>query len=103
MLSPSPPPYDPLEWLRKPFAERGRMVCEAWAMQGYGTPLGAYALHVVKIGLYVGVWILFVGFTPGMGGLGTLQGGGSSPSPSRRRSCGACSSRAWVSAAAAAR
>src|SRR5215831_19776894 len=73
MLSPSPPPYDPLEWLRKPFAERGRMVCEAWAMQGYGTPLGAYALHVVKIGLYVGVWILFVGFTPGMGGLGTLS------------------------------
>src|SRR5882672_2349659 len=72
MLSPLRPPYDPLEWLRKPFAERGRMVCEAWALQGYGTPIGAYALHVVKIGLYVGAWMLFVGTTPGMGGLTTI-------------------------------
>ena len=38
LLDPTPPPYDPLVWAKKPFAERARMVCEAWAMQGYGTP-----------------------------------------------------------------
>ena len=36
----TPPPYEPLEWATRPFAERGRMVCEAWALQGYGTPMG---------------------------------------------------------------
>lgn len=67
-LAPAPPPYDPLEWVRKPFAERARMVCEAWALQGYGTPLGAYALYVLKIGLYVGGWLFFCARTPGLGG-----------------------------------
>src|SRR5215813_3962156 len=66
LLKPTLPPYDPLEWAKRPFAERGRMVCEAWALQGYGTPIGAYALHVVKILLYVGAWVIFCGFTPGM-------------------------------------
>lgn len=72
LLKPTLPPYDPLEWVKKPFAERGRMVCEAWAMQGYGTPIGAYALHVVKVAFYVGMWLLFCARTPGLGGLSTI-------------------------------
>lgn len=72
LLAPSPPPYDPLEWARKPFAERARMVCEAWALQGYGTPLAAYGLYVVKVGLYVWGWIAFCAATPGLGGLSTI-------------------------------
>ncbi len=72
LLQPIPPPYDALEWVKKPFAERGRMVCESWAMQGYGTPLGAYALYVVKVLLYVGAWIFFCGLSPSLGGMGTL-------------------------------
>jgi hypothetical protein len=72
LLQPTPTPYDPLEWVRKPFTERARMVCEAWALQGYGTPVFAYLVHVLKIFLYVGVWIFFCGFTPGMGGLSTI-------------------------------
>jgi hypothetical protein len=72
LLKPIPPPYDPLEWVKKPFPERARMVCESWAMQGYGTPIGAYGLHVVKIVLYVGMWMVFCSFTPGMGGLSTI-------------------------------
>ena len=27
------PPYDPLDWLKKPFSERSRMACRAWALQ----------------------------------------------------------------------
>jgi hypothetical protein len=66
-LRPTPPPYDALSWARRPFAERGRMVCEAWALQGYGSPLGVYFVYVLKILLYIGAWIFFCSFTPGLG------------------------------------
>jgi hypothetical protein len=69
VLNPVPPPYDPLEWERKPWPEKARMVCTAWAMQGYGSPLGAYALYAFKVVLYIGGWVFFCGFTPGLGGL----------------------------------
>jgi hypothetical protein len=64
MLRPTPPPYDPMEWLQKPLAERGRMVCEAWALQGYGTPLAIYLVHALKVVFYIGVWRLFCGNIP---------------------------------------
>ena len=57
LLDPTPPPYDPLAWVKRPLAERGRMVCEAWAMQGYGTPPGVFAAYALKIALYVGGWM----------------------------------------------
>ena len=60
-LEPTPPPYAPLEWLTKPLGERGRMVCTAWAMQGYGTPLGVFLLYGLKVVLYVAVWLFFCG------------------------------------------
>ena len=68
-LTPIKPPYDPLEWSRRPFAEKSRMVCNAWTLQGYGTPLGVYLVYALKILFYVGGWILFCRFTPGMGHL----------------------------------
>jgi hypothetical protein len=71
-LRPLLPPYDPLDWVKRPFAERARMVCEAWALQGYGTPLAIYALHAVKLALYAGAWVLFCGTTPGLGGLSSI-------------------------------
>lgn len=67
LLDPVPPPYDALEWDRKPFPEKSRMVCRSWALQGYGTPLAAYGLYALKIGLYVGGWILWCRTTPGLG------------------------------------
>jgi hypothetical protein len=69
VLNPIPPPYDPLEWERKPWPEKARMVCAAWAMQGYGSPIGAYAFYAFKVVLYIGGWVFFCRFTPGMGGL----------------------------------
>ncbi len=71
-LKPVLPPYDPLEWAKLPFAERSRMVCRAWAMQGYGTPLAIYALYAAKIAFYVVGWAFFCSFTPGLGELGRL-------------------------------
>ena len=43
------------------------MVCEAWALQGYGTPPLIYVVHVLKIALYIGAWIAFCRFSPGLG------------------------------------
>lgn len=67
LVRPTPPPYDPMEWVKRPFVERARMVCEAWALQGYGTPLAIYVLHAVKLVLYAGAWVLFCRTTPGLG------------------------------------
>ena len=72
LLDPIPPPYDPLEWVKKPFAERGRLVCEAWAMQGYGTPLGVFGFYALKLALYVGGWIAFCTTSPSLGGVGAI-------------------------------
>ena len=71
-LDPVAPPYDPLEWEKKPFAEKSRLACGAWALQGYGTPLPVYALYGVKLLLYAWGWLFFCGFTPGMGGLRSI-------------------------------
>ena len=69
LLDPTPPPYAPLEWLTKPFSERARMATEAWAMQGYGTPLAVYFAYVLKVGLYVLGWMLFCATSPALGSL----------------------------------
>lgn len=66
-FSPTPPPYDAIEWARKPLAERGRMVCEAWALDGYGTPPSVFLVYLLKIAVFVGGWVAFCGFGPGTG------------------------------------
>lgn len=79
ILQPTPPPYDPLEWEKRPFPERARMVCEAWAIQGYGSPVVIYAVYALKVLFYIGVWVAFCGFTPGLGGISTIGQWGLSP------------------------
>lgn len=71
-IKPIPPPYDPLEWARKPFAEKSQMVCRAWAMQGYGTPIAVYFVYILKIAFYIYGWVFFCRFTPGMGDLSRI-------------------------------
>lgn len=68
LLTPTLPPYDPLRWLELPFRERAALVCRAWALQGYGTPLGVYLAYALKIGLYVGAWVAFCTTSPTLGG-----------------------------------
>lgn len=71
-LKPQLPPYDPLVWRTKPFAERARMVCEAWAVEGYGTPWAILVVYALKVVFYVEVWVLFCSFSPSLGGLSTI-------------------------------
>ena len=67
LLDPTPPPYDALEWARRPLPEKARLVCQAWAMQGYGTPAPAYIAYLLKVGLYVGGWLFFCSFSERLG------------------------------------
>jgi Transmembrane protein of unknown function (DUF3556) len=72
LIQPTPPPFDPEQWLRRPFAERARMACEAWAMQGYGTPLAIFAVYALKVAAYIAAWVFFCGFSPSLGGLSSI-------------------------------
>ncbi|TGK00139.1 hypothetical protein EHQ53_04815 [Leptospira langatensis] len=73
MFLPKAPPYDALAWAKMSFAERARLSCQAWAIQGYGSPLGAYIVYVLKIVGYIAGWIYFCSFTPGLGEWGTIS------------------------------
>lgn len=66
-FKPKMPPYDPLEWQKKPWPLRIRESCQAWALQGYGSPVSVYLLYLIKIVGYVALWGFFVSFTEGMG------------------------------------
>ena len=73
IINPILPPYDPLAWAQAPFPEKAQMVCRAWALQGYGTPLAVYLVYAIKIGLYIGGWVFFCSFTPGAGRLNSIS------------------------------
>lgn len=72
LLDPKPLPYDALEWERLPFSERMRLACTNWAIDGYGAPLAIYFAYLLKIGLYVGGWLVVCAATPGLGGPATI-------------------------------
>lgn len=61
LIKPTLPPYDPIAWSRLPFGERARMVCESWAVQGYGSPHGAYLIYALKVVFYIYMWRIFTG------------------------------------------
>ena len=48
------------------------MVCQAWAVQGYGTPWPVFVGYVLKIGLYIAGWAWFCSRSPSLGGIDTI-------------------------------
>jgi hypothetical protein len=65
LISPTIPEYDPIAARKLPFAEQARLVCKAWALEGYGSPLSAYLFYLLKIGLYIWAWAAFCSFSGG--------------------------------------
>ena len=72
LLSPVAPPWDALEWEKRPFAERCKLACEAWALQGYGSPLSVVLAYVLKVGLLFAAWLVFCGASPSLGSVAEL-------------------------------
>lgn len=79
MLKPAPPPYDVDTWRAQPFSERLRMVCHAWAMQGYGTPAIVYLAYAIKIAGYIGGWWFFCSLSDGYAGVANMETWAMSP------------------------
>ncbi|MEX1361498.1 MAG: DUF3556 domain-containing protein, partial [Nannocystaceae bacterium] len=50
------------------FPAKARMVCRSWALQGYGAPVLIYVAYLLKVGLYVGGWVLACAQSPQLGG-----------------------------------
>ena len=72
-LQPQPTPFTYEEWKAQPFNERLRMLCVAWATQGYGSPSSIYVFYVLKIGFYTFMWGFFCSFNDALGGWGTVE------------------------------
>jgi hypothetical protein len=70
-FAPTPSPYDPIAWSKLPLAQRSRMVCEAWAVDGYGTPIAAFLAYAFKIALFIGGWLFACSFSPALVGADT--------------------------------
>jgi hypothetical protein len=69
-MTPAPPDFDTERWMNQPYGERLRRMCASWAMRGFGAPGVAYLFYVVKLGLYVGGFLLVATTTRGIGGVG---------------------------------
>ena len=72
IVAPIGPPYDALWCAKQPLPDKARRVCQAWAAQGYGTPLLLYVVYLLKIGLYVGGWLWACSASPTLGGPGAI-------------------------------
>jgi transmembrane protein DUF3556 len=72
-LAPKMPDFDLQEWTQKPYQERLRMMCRAWALDGFGVPAPIYLFYVIKMALYVLGWAFFVSLGPGHGWIGDIS------------------------------
>jgi len=79
LIRPDLPDFDVDQWSTRPEGERVRMMCESWALQGFGAPLGAYLFYLVKIALYIGLWLLFATRTSAFGGVSNISAWWSQP------------------------
>lgn len=68
LIRPDEPAFSIDEWRAQPPTERLRMMCVTWATQGFGAPYVVYVLYVVKILVFVGVFLGIAALTPGLGG-----------------------------------
>src|SRR5262245_53649602 len=74
LVAPKLPDYDVDAWRRLPFPARVKAVCQSWAVDGYGSPLAVYGFYLLKIGLYVGLWLWFCSCSTALGAPSEIGG-----------------------------
>ena len=72
VIKPALPDLDLDDWAARPEADRVRLMCESWAVQGFGAPAVAYFFYVAKIAVYVCLWVVFVSRAPDVQGWSDL-------------------------------
>lgn len=72
LLKPAAFPFDFDQWKEEPFHIRAKMLCQAWALQGFGAPPTVILFYVIKILFFVGMWIWFASFSKDLGGFDTI-------------------------------
>ena len=48
------------------------MVCQTWALQGYGAPPAVYTFYILKTGFYLWMWLWFCSFSKDLGTFGNI-------------------------------
>ncbi|MEZ4888594.1 MAG: DUF3556 domain-containing protein [Chitinophagales bacterium] len=71
-LTPAPLPYDFQEWKQLDFAEKAKKVCQAWAIQGYGSPIAVAIFYLLKIAFYIYIWLWFCSFSTNLGSISDI-------------------------------
>lgn len=71
-MKPTDLPYDYDQWKHLPFPERAKMVCQAWATQGVGSPLFAPIFYTAKIIFYLWMWTVFCAYSTELGTRDTI-------------------------------
>ena len=72
-LQPKPLPFDFEDWKKESFPNRVKLLCTAWATQGYGAPASTYIFYLLKIGFYVFGWLFFCTFSDSLGSISEVS------------------------------
>ncbi|MEM7538546.1 MAG: DUF3556 domain-containing protein [Chloroflexota bacterium] len=72
ILQPQSLPLAFNDWKQLPYRERIKILCQVWAVQGYGAPPAVYGFYLLKIVFYIWMWTWFTSFSTGLGGLNTI-------------------------------
>jgi len=67
------PNFDLEEWEQAPYAERLRLSCQDWAVNGFGTPLITHLFYLLKMAVYIGVFFLACWRSDALGGPGDFS------------------------------
>ena len=73
VIKPALPDLDLDDWAARPESERVRLMCESWATQGFGAPAVAYLFYLLKIALYIAIWVWFVSRSPTVDGFSDIS------------------------------
>ncbi len=73
LMKPQGLPYDYDIWKNKAFPEKAKMICQAWAMQGFGAPKFIILFYTIKILLYGWVWLFFCSYSAELGTLANIS------------------------------
>lgn len=73
LLKPAPFPFDFDQWKREPFHVRSKMLCQAWAVQGFGAPPTVILFYVLKTLFFIAMWIWFASFSSDLGSYDTIS------------------------------